>query len=139
MKPPAPAPFAPSVFERLCALRSVSPFDRLHPSDLLLLAELAQPRAYAPGEIIHGGDDRLARVLVVVGGSIHHTDGSNAGSLLGPDSLVRNTPVPQLRADPVAGARVLSLERGPFFTLLRECPAFTLGLLELGAARRQQP
>ncbi len=127
------APFAPSLLEKLFALRAVPPFDRLAPTELALIAEIAEPRAYAPGETIHVGGDRLLRLIAVVGGSVRTSDGAPTSSLLGAASLVRNAVAPHLVADPVAGARVLRLERGPFFTLLRECPAFTLGLLELGA------
>lgn len=137
MKPSAPAPFSPTLLEKLCALRAVPPFDRIEPSDLALLADIAEPHTYGPGEVIHSGGERLSRVLVVVAGGIVQGDGEPADRLLGTDSLVRNTPVPALTADRSAGARVLRLDRGPYFTLLRECPAFTIGLLELGAARRQ--
>ncbi len=139
MKPSAPAPFSPTLLERLCALRAVPPFDRIEPSDLALLAEIAEPHAYGPGEVIHPGGARLSRVLVVVSGGIIQGDNEPAGRLLGTDSLSRNAPVPPLKGDPSVGACVLRFDRGPYFTLLRECPAFTIGLLELGAARRQNP
>ena len=57
----------------------------------------------------------------------------------GVELWLRLGPVPPLKADPSVGASVLRFDRGPYFTLLRECPAFTIGLLELGAARRQNP
>ena len=131
--------FAPSLLEKLFALRSVSPFDRLAPAELALIAEIAEPRAYAPGEIVHTGGDRLLRLVAVVDGRVLTEDDTSAGTLLGAASLVRNALAPRLVADPIAGARVLRLERGPFFTLLRECPAFTLGLLELGATSTPAP
>ncbi len=131
--------FAPSLLEKLFALRAVSPFDRLAPAELALIAEIAEPRAYAPGETIHADGDRLLRLVAVVGGRVLTSDGTSAGTLLGAASLVRNALAPHLVADPIAGARVLRLERGPFFTLLRECPAFTLGLLELGATPAPAP
>ena len=132
MKPSAPAPFSPTLLEKLCALRAVPPFDRIEP-----VADIAEHHTYGPGEVIHSGGERLSRVLVVVAGAIVQGNGGPADRLLGTDSLVRNTPFPALTADRSAGASVLRLDRGPYFTLLRECPAFTIGLLELGAARRQ--
>ena len=84
-----------------------------------------------------GGGSIMTPLLVVVAGAIVQGNGGPADRLLGTDSLVRNTPFPALTADRSAGASVLRLDRGPYFTLLRECPAFTIGLLELGAARRQ--
>lgn len=136
MKSSASAGFHPTLLEKLCALRAVQPFERLELDELTLVAEIAKPHAYAPGETVHSGGERLSRVLIVVSGAIRKGENELAERLLGPDSLVRNTPVPLLTADPAFGARVLRLDRGPFFTLLRECPAFTIGLLELGAARR---
>ena len=51
MKPSAPAPFSPTLLEKLCALRAVPPFDRIEPSDLALLADIAEPHTSGPGDL----------------------------------------------------------------------------------------
>ena len=132
---PAP-PCAPSLIEKLFALRGVQPFDRLPPDELALLAEVARPRQYAPGEAIHPGDAPLSRLLVVVGGGLVDAAGAPAGPIAGAASLVGNLPAPLLAADPAAGARLLDISKRHFFTLARECPEFILGLIELGGQGR---
>lgn len=127
-----PAAYAPSLIEKLFALRRVQPFDRLPPDELALLAEVARPRNYGPGEPIHPGGAPLARLLVVVGGRAVDAAGATAGPIAGAASLVSNLPAPLLAADPVAGARLLDISKRHFFTLARECPEFVLGLIELG-------
>ncbi len=124
--------FAPTLLERAFALRTVSPFDRLTPAELVLLADIADARAYAPGEVVHPGGLPFPRLFAVVAGRVVDESGAPAGSLLGALSLIRHTDGPRLVADPATGARIIRLDRGPFFTILRECPAFTLGLLALG-------
>jgi signal-transduction protein with cAMP-binding, CBS, and nucleotidyltransferase domain len=127
-----PTAYAPSLIEKLFALRRVRPFDRLPADELALLAEVARPRNYVPGEVIHPGDAPLARLLVVVGGRMLDPAGAAAGPIAGAASLVSNLPAPPLVADPAAGTRVLDISKRHFFTLARECPEFVLGLIELG-------
>jgi signal-transduction protein with cAMP-binding, CBS, and nucleotidyltransferase domain len=124
--------YAPSLIEKLFALRQVQPFDRLPPDELALLAEVARPRSYAPGEVIHPGEAPLTRLLVVVGGRAVDAAGVAAGPIAGLASLVANLPAPRLAADPTAGVRLLDISKRHFFTLARECPEFVLGLIELG-------
>jgi signal-transduction protein with cAMP-binding, CBS, and nucleotidyltransferase domain len=132
MTAPAVPPFAPTVLGRLFALRSVQPFDRLHASELVLLAEVTEPRSYAPGENIHPGHDPMSYLLVVVGGRALTADGTEAGPILGVSSLLNNLPPPHLVADPATGVQALAIAKGHFFTMSHECPRFILGLLELG-------
>ena len=129
----APSPvYAPTLIEKLFALRHVQPFDRLPPDELALLAEVARVRNYAPGEPIHPGGAPLSRLLVVVGGRAVDAAGAPAGPIAGAASLVSNLPAPRLLADPAAGAQILDISKRHFFTLARECPEFVLGLIELG-------
>jgi len=132
MSDDAATAFSPSVLGRLFALRSVQPFDRLQASELVLLSEVAEPRIYAPGDDITTGNEPMASLLVVVCGRALTVDGTEIGPILGVASLVKNQPPPHLVADPNAGAQVLAIAKGHFFTMSHECPQFILGLLELG-------
>jgi signal-transduction protein with cAMP-binding, CBS, and nucleotidyltransferase domain len=126
------AVYTPSLIEKLFALRQVQPFDRLPPEELALLAEVARPRHYLPGEAVHPGDAPLTRLLVVAGGRVVDDAGAAVGPIVGLASLVNNRTAPRLLADPAAGVRLLDISKRHFFTLARECPEFVLGLIELG-------
>jgi signal-transduction protein with cAMP-binding, CBS, and nucleotidyltransferase domain len=132
MSAPLAAAYTPTLIEKLFALRQVQPFDRLPPDELALLAEVARPRSFAPGEIIHPGEVPLPRLLVVAGGRALDEQGAAAGPILGVGSLVRDRPAPRLLSDPGQGVRLLDISKRHFFTLARECPEFVLGLIELG-------
>jgi len=132
MSSPSSPAYVPTLLEKLFALRSVQPFDRLAADELALLAEVARPRSYAPGAVIHPGEIPLTQLLVVTDGQAVDSQGTAAGPIAGVASLLHNAPAEPLFADRVAGARLLAIGRHHFFTLARECPEFVLGLIELG-------
>jgi signal-transduction protein with cAMP-binding, CBS, and nucleotidyltransferase domain len=139
MSAPLALAYAPSLIEKLFALRQVQPFDRLPPDELALLAEVARPRSYAPGEMIHPGEAPLTRLLVVVSGRAVDGVGEATGPILGMASLIKDLPAPRVLADPGAGVRMLDISKRHFFTLARECPEFVLGLIELGEHGKAAP
>ncbi|HEY3754815.1 MAG TPA: hypothetical protein VGL42_01575 [Opitutaceae bacterium] len=124
----------PSVIARLFALQGVRPFQLLPPDELAIVAEVARPRDYAPGEMVAPGGLPLTHLLVVIAGRIQAPDGSPLGPIVGVASLLRDLSFPRLDAAAPSGARTLQISKRHFFTLARECPEFILGLLEIGEA-----
>ncbi|HEX3730512.1 MAG TPA: hypothetical protein VHV47_11950 [Opitutaceae bacterium] len=124
--------FEPTLIQKLFALRAVRPFDRLEANEAVLIARVARPRAYAPGAAIHPGGVPLTRLLVVAEGTIRDGLGGAVGPIVGVRSLLHDTVSAPLTADPAAGANLLEISRRHFYTLARECPAFVIGLIELG-------
>ncbi|HEY0966693.1 MAG TPA: hypothetical protein VGD88_04840 [Opitutaceae bacterium] len=133
-----PVDTSTSVFRRMLALRTIPPFDRLSETELTLIAEVAEPRQIAPNDIAHNGDSSLNCLWVTVAGELLDEDGRPAGRVNGLSALLTNALTPELRAGP-AGAQILVITKGYFFTLTRECPAFVLGLLTAGHARPPRP
>lgn len=122
-----------SILNRLLALRSVAPFDRLSPAELTLIAEIAEPHQAEPGETVHAGSTPLTALWVTIDGSLIMADGRTAAALVGVPALLTNAITPQLLAGP-NGVRWMTISKGYFFTLTRECPAFVFGLLTGGPA-----
>lgn len=131
--------FEPTLVQKLFALRAVRPFDRLEANEAVLIARVARPRAYAPGAAVHPGGLPLTRLLVVTGGALRDGLGGAVGPIVGVRSLLHDAASPPLTADPDAGAQLLEISRRHFYTLARECPAFVIGLIELGAQGRGGP
>ena len=117
-----------TIFRRMLALRTIAPFDRLREEELSLIAEVTVPRVASPGEILHSGGSPLYSLWVTIEGGLVRDDGTAAERVNGLPALLSSVITPGLRAGP-AGARILVLSKGCFFTLTSECPAFVLGLL----------
>lgn len=124
-----PAAVQLPVAERARALAALAPFDRLAEAERLLLAEVVEVRDFAPAEIAHAGSALLPSLWIIVAGQLLDPAGRPVAPLQGLPDLLLFTITPALTAGR-AGARVFSLGQGYFFTLTRECPEFTLGLLE---------
>ncbi|HVW21579.1 MAG TPA: hypothetical protein VHC86_10215 [Opitutaceae bacterium] len=131
-----PPPADLTLVQKLFALRTVRPFDRLEPNEAVLIARVARAHAYPPGAAIHPGGAPLGKLLVVAEGTVRDGIGSAVGPILGVRSLLHDAVSPPLTADPEAGARVLEISKRHFYTLARECPAFVIGLIELGEQGR---
>jgi len=112
----------------------VRPFERLTRQELTLVAEIVESRAFDPGEIVHQGERPLPALYVTIGGSlVRHDNGRVAATLNGLTDLLTYEPSPALHAG-AAGARLLVISQGYFFTLMQECPEFLLGLITLPPA-----
>jgi len=123
----------------IAALRAVRPFERLTDQEITLLAEIVETRSFGPDEMVHPGERPLHALYVTVAGRLMRQDNLTfAEPLNGLSDLLTYEPSPALRAGE-AGARVLVISQGYFFTLLRECPEFLLGLISLSPAEDAQP
>ena len=119
---------------RMAALQRIIPFHRMAETELGCLAEMLSARTYAPGAVLHRGGEPLARLLVVVRGSVRTETGELAGPVCGLASLFGASVVGPLAADATTGAEVMWMNKHTFFTLARECPEVVRGFLETGPA-----
>jgi hypothetical protein len=119
----------------IAALRAVRPFERLTDQEITLLAEIVDTRSFGPNETAHPGERPLQALYVTVAGHLIRQDNlSVAEPLNGLTDLLTYEASPALRAGD-NGARVLAISQGYFFTLVRECPEFLLGLITLSPTK----
>jgi hypothetical protein len=120
----------PEVVERLFALRTAGPFQRLEDTELLLIARHARPRHFAPGKVVlPGGIAPEALFVVIEGGAF--VDGQPAPVVFDAPGLLFGLAA---RAHHVAGPdglEALIVAKPHVFTIARECPEFVVGLRDL--------
>jgi hypothetical protein len=120
------------VVQRLFALRTVGPFQRLEDTELLLIARHARPRHFAPGKVVLAGGTVPEALFVVVDGGAF-VDGAPAPPVFDAPGLLFGLAA---RADHLAGPgglEALIIAKPHVFTIARECPEFVVGLRDLAA------
>lgn len=116
--------------EKLLALRATPCFDRLHESELSVVAQVAVERRFAPNETVIERGQVPGLLFVVVDGAVVDSSERRAWAVVGAESLLfGDAQTDTLVAAEEHGARCLVLGRAHFYTLLYQCPAFILGLL----------
>lgn len=112
-----------NIIEKLFALKRCPLFRLLEDGELILVADTASHRTYAPGSPLARPGSILRQLLVVVDGEVRGMEsGQSQFTVLGIESLVLEKPLEQgLEAGP-AGATCLVLSKGHFFTIVNECP-----------------
>lgn len=133
-----------TLIEKVFALRARFPFDRLRPEDLLVIAEAAVRREFAPDRILAPRGGTLHHLFVRVGGSLVDETGQPTHDVVGSTVLLTGCDVPYtLRAGP-EGYQALCLPRGKLLTIIHQCPALLTGFFEMplhapGPAAGQPP
>ncbi|MES2465262.1 MAG: cyclic nucleotide-binding domain-containing protein [Armatimonadota bacterium] len=134
-------PPALSITQRLFALKVTPPFDRLRDAELASIAEAAQSRFYADGDLIFGPNRPLQELLVVVSGKWVFAGDNPETSfddvigqrVIGVLNLLFDTEAGGSLLTPAGGGglQCLAVSKAHFFTAVNECPALTAGFLEL--------
>ena len=119
-----------TITERIFALGSVPPFDRIRAAELALLAEAVRVVRYEPGAVLVGAGDSTRQLLIRVAGSTT-IDGEDAPAVVGYRSLLFEVPVTETVHAGPDGATCLVLSRGHFFTVVNEIPAVIVGFAAL--------
>jgi CRP-like cAMP-binding protein len=105
---------------------TIAPFSRLDGDEVGVVCDVAVLKRYAPGEWIARAGRVASRVSIVVEGSVEGAPGRVFGML----GLLTGTPgLLDLKAGP-EGAACLHVRRGPFFTIVHECPEILTWILE---------
>jgi hypothetical protein len=130
------------LIERVLVLRQVPLFADLGPSELEVVAEVAEDRGYLDGETIAAEGELGEELHIVTEGTIrvvHEADGGElarrtTGDIVGEMSLLTRTPrVASLVAD--GTVRTLRIGYREFDSMLRERPAIALSLMRVLASR----
>lgn len=124
-----------TLVERVFRLRAIAPFDRLTDVELALIAEAAVLRRYEPGKRVVSRDKAARALFVTLQGSLTDGIGRRLPDVLPTESLLCSKPLAyDVLASAADGAVCLLINKGHFFTILHECPALTIGFIELSGA-----
>lgn len=114
--------------QRLFELQQAVPFNRIPDVDLMLIADVAKERSFAPGEIICRGGESLRELYIVVAGNLRCGEREITGVYDIPRLLLDRNGVETTYAGP-SGATCLSISRSHFYTIVREFPIILVDLL----------
>lgn len=121
-----------TLIERIFRLRLVAPFDRLTDGELALIAEAAVLRRYEPGRRVSSRDKTARALFITLAGGLVDDAGRRLPAVTPTASLLGGKPLEHdILASPGEGAVCLLISKGQFFTILYECPALTIGFVEL--------
>lgn len=130
-----------TLVERVFRLRFVAPFARLADAELALIAESAVLRRYEPGKRVLSRGKAARALFVTLEGGLTDEQGRRLPDVLPAASLLHGEPLAcDIFTSATDGAVCLLINKGHFFTILHECPALTIGFLDLfggGAADRR--
>ena len=123
-----------TIIQKIIALKELPGFQVLRQSELIRVAESACRKDYAPGKTVVAPGAVLSHLYIVVEGAICDTASqTRIPRVWGADLLLANLPTASaLTADLTLGALCLRLSKRHFFTLIYECPAFLVDLMQSG-------
>jgi hypothetical protein len=126
--------------EKIFALRSLPALGGLSDGELAVIAEVAQERLYAPGALVGAAGRPPPRLLFVCRGAVLDDAGRDQGPVPGAAAVLFNRPLAtRWTAAPPQGAHCLQIARSHLFTIVRQCPAFVVGLVTGLPPSRQDP
>jgi len=125
----------PEVIERLFALRATPPFHRLDGTELLLIAQHARPRAYAPGRTVIAAGTIAEALFIRIGGGVRLGD-AEALPVFDAAGLLFGLATPSDFVAGPEGLEALVIAKPHVFTIALECPEFVVGLRGLMEAAR---
>jgi len=123
-----------NITEKIFALNQIEIFNSLQYSELILIAEVTSEHYYPPETIIVHSGTILQKLYIVVDGKVMHDKHQNPIPIFGVGSLILEEEIPyDLIADKALGAKVLSISKGHFFTIINECPNIVINFLKINA------
>jgi len=128
------------VIERVLFLRRVPLFDGLAPADLGAIAEVAEERSFADGELLASEGELGDELLIVASGTVRVEAGGSEiarrgrGEVLGEMSLITRGPrVASLVAD--GDVRAIYIGRREFESMIHDRPDIGIGIMRVLAQR----
>lgn len=121
--------------EKLFALKSVFPFERLQNEELMLVAQVAKVREYPPGGPVMEEGHFPAMLYVTVSGALVDGEGAPLPPVLGQLEMLEDVAMETDVEGGEEGAVCLTIAKSHFFTLVYECPEIVVGFLEAGKER----
>ena len=126
--------------ERVLFLRRVALFDELAPADLGAIAEVAQERSFADGELLASEGELGDELLIVASGTVRVEAGGSEiarrgpGEVVGEMSLITRGPrMASLVAD--GDVRAIRIGRREFESMIHDRPDIGIGVMRVLAQR----
>jgi HEAT repeat protein len=126
--------------ERVLFLRRVPLFDELAPADLGAIAEVAQERSFADGELLASEGELGDELLIVASGTVRVEAGGSEiarrgpGEVVGEMSLITRGPrIASLVAD--GDVRAIRIGRREFESMIHDRPDIGIGVMRVLAQR----
>ncbi len=116
-----------NTLEKLSYLRNCSPFDKLSPAELMQVADSSDIKRFLPGQIVLYKEISITHVHIVVEGEVQYREKAIQG-LVGAEGVFLHTTLIDNIVAGDSGALTLAIGRGRFYTIINECPAFTISL-----------
>jgi len=116
-----------NTLEKLSYLRNCSPFDKLSPAELMQVADSSDMKKYSPGQIVLHKEMSITHVHIVIEGEVQYMEKAITG-LIGAEGVFLHTTLIDNIVAGNDGALTLVIGRGRFYTIINECPAFTVSL-----------
>ena len=105
----------------------------------ILIAEVAVPKRFEPGETVVEAGALPNRLLVVANGSVQgdsRAETDSEISIIGVDALALERSFEETFVAGPDGATCLMISKGHFFTIINECPAILTGHLHHTGGRK---
>lgn len=115
------------MLDKLATLRRCRPFEKLSAAELAQVADSSEERYYTPGQTIVQQGIQILNVSVLFKGKAFSAQQELAG-IIGAEGVFLNAVFKDHVVAGDAGAAILTISRGRFFTILNECPSFAVAL-----------
>ncbi len=114
-----------TLIDKIFKLKSISPFNRLEYSELILTANITKIKKYNKGDTIQPKELYVYSIFIVIDGEVN-----NGNKIFGIEEILEDK---TFKEDIIAKTpvKIMTISKAHFFTLIYECPNILLELLNL--------
>ncbi len=120
----------PATTDKLYALQASPIFRGMEESEILLLAEVAQPRTFSAGAVICAAEIDPSRLFIRIAGDARGESGVPAGDVFPVTALLFDAPLEESIHAGESGCDCLTISKAHLYTLLAECPEVVVNIME---------
>ncbi len=119
-----------TLIKKIFTLQSISPFNKLKDSELILTANITKIKKYQKGATIYTKDVSVNSLFIILRGETITKSGKKFYNFFGLKEILNDL---VFKEDIVANSEIkaMVITKAHFFTLIYECPDLTLELLNL--------
>lgn len=127
-----------NLLEKKLLLQKIYPFDQLSENELLLIADVSSYMESQPGEKICSIDNGLTDLIILLDGILLNEFNEKLNySIIGLSQLITDLAKPlEITSDPEKPAKLLTIKKEHFYTIIQECPQLNFGFMEIIATQK---